>query len=203
MKLKNVLFLMSIMLVLTLSSCSTKESKFLKSAEKYCISQLDNPKSYSLDSISIVDTLTEYQVKLSAIKHSIDTTHMKISIDSLYINISKQRIESCKSSIKEYSEKYAAIKKSVDFKDLIEYEESLIKKYATEIKKRAEEMDAYKSIINDFKTDLNNQLKIKDNNVIVEIEIYIAFRASNKFGAIVKNDEYITYTPTGGFEMEL
>ena len=162
---KKVLFLI-ILTTVILFSCKnettkgwgglTKEqlekSKLLKNAEKYCISQLDNPKSYSLINISIVDTLTVHEEK---------------------IIIYKMKIRQCE------------IKS-----------ENLETPEANVIEKDKKELNSYKEL-------LNTILKEKDNKEIKEIHILIAFRASNKFGAIVKNNNDITYTPKDGFEMEL
>jgi hypothetical protein len=201
---KKLLLIAKILMFATLIvSCTSKESKFLKSAEKYCMSQLNNPKSFSLESIVIADTLTECDVKVSAIKSLISDFTMKVFMDSIHLKDSERSIERSKSFYGESIETYGASVVKSTFGTYEEYIKEDTKNDIAKIKEYTANIKNYKSIIDGFNTDLNNQLKIKDDNMIVKIYVSILFRASNEFGAIVKNDEFITYTPTGGFEMGL
>jgi len=163
--------------MLMLNSCMTKESKFLKNAEKYCINQLDNPKSYSLVSISITDTLTAKQEL--------------INLRQCYISRVESYLRSDSAAIK-----YGKYGKPGEI--LSGYE---IDRYNAAYNAAVVEIPKLEKELIIEKESLNETLKEKDNKVIVKIYISITFRASNKFGAIVKNDTYITYTPTHGFEM--
>ena len=165
-------------MIIILLSCTTKETKLLNAAEKFCVSQLDNPKSYSLDSIMIVDTMTEQMEYIRFVENYLSDLKHKIEIDSSMIEMEQN-------GLKGYYDCEPCVKSSI--KKVKEYKNKIIEN---------------KILLNVERSSLSEAKAQKDTTEIIEIYIYIYFRASNKFGAIVKNNKYIIYRPKEGFEME-
>jgi len=187
----NLLLLLLIALVLC--ACS-KDAKLLKDAEKFLLTQLNDPDSYKNDSLIITLRVTQLQDKK-------DKIHQGLYVNSRVIVSLKETNLNDSVTFKERTVDIVEYVNKRGYEEFTTMYNDLFSEYKTETKFRSLKIDSLTKEIKQLQQDSIKVFSQTDDLQIQRIIIKDIFRAKNSFSAYIKQTAWIIWYPEKGFEL--
>ena len=187
----NLLIL--ILIAFFISSCS-KDAKLLKDAEKFLLTQLNDPDSYKKDSLYITLRVTQLQDKKNIIHQG------------LYINprVIKNLKESNFNDSITFTQETANAMKYLNkprFEKVTAMYNDMLSELNDKRDFRSIKIDSLTKVVRQLQQDSLIVFSQTDDQQIQRIVFKAIYRAKNKFGGYVKETSWIIWYPEKGFEL--
>lgn len=187
----NLLIL--ILIAFFISSCS-KDAKLLKDAEKFLLTQLNDPDSYKKDSLYITLRVTQLQDKKDIIHQGLYVNPRVVkSLKETNFNDSVKFKQETADGMK-YVNKPGFEKVTAMYKDMLS-------ELNAERDFRSWKIDSLTKVVRQLQQDSINVFSQTDDQQIQRIVFKAIYRAKNKFGGYVKETAWIIWYPEKGFEL--